>query len=396
MKAKTLMMLALCLTTTVAKAQVVYGDDEKNYARTTCSSMPMSATNRNLQQQPSISDGNTRFHLSGIGDNWFASVQAGTSTFLGAPKGCGDFYDKTKYTMVFSLGKWHSRFFGIRVVYQGFQFANFDKESVNYQNYHGDLMLNISSFYRTTYTPLPKWNVIPYVGAGIIRNSDLHNKPFAISYGVIGSYRMSKRVSLSAEFGGTSTFQTFDGAGKDKHFGDNLFQASIGLTVDIGKLGWEKKSSKCVGMLPVQNVTDLTPFPRNDYEGLRRLQERMNNGETTVDERLAKFDAPILFFFKINSTELIDKQQLVNIKEIAGAVNEFDLNLRIVGAADSKTGTPKINRKLSIKRAKYIAKLLVKAGVPKEKMIGVSQGGINLYKPYTANRHTCVIVYKKD
>lgn len=54
MKAKTLMMLALCLTTTVAKAQVVYGDDEKNYARTTCSSMPMSATNRNLQQQPSI------------------------------------------------------------------------------------------------------------------------------------------------------------------------------------------------------------------------------------------------------------------------------------------------------------------------------------------------------
>lgn len=77
-------------------------------------------------------------------------------------------------------------------MYQGFQFANFDKESVNYQNYHGDLMLNISSFYRTTYTPLPKWNVIPYVGAGIIRNSDLHNKPFAISYGVIGSYRMSK------------------------------------------------------------------------------------------------------------------------------------------------------------------------------------------------------------
>lgn len=54
MKAKTLMMLALCLTTTAAKAQVVYGDDEKNYARTTGSSMPMSATNHNLQQQPSI------------------------------------------------------------------------------------------------------------------------------------------------------------------------------------------------------------------------------------------------------------------------------------------------------------------------------------------------------
>ena len=57
MKAKTLMMLALCLTTTAAKAQVVYGDDEKNYARTTGSSMPMSATNHNLQQQPSCDIG---------------------------------------------------------------------------------------------------------------------------------------------------------------------------------------------------------------------------------------------------------------------------------------------------------------------------------------------------
>ena len=396
MKSKSLMIVALCLASTVAKAQVVYGDDEKDYARTTASSMPVSSTKGNLQQQSSISDGISRFRLSGIGDNWFASVQAGTSTFLGAPKGCGDFYDKTKYTMVFSLGKWHSRFFGTRVVYQGFKFANCDKQSVGYQNYHGDLMLNVSSFYRTSYDPLPKWNIIPYVGAGIIRNSELHKKPFAVSYGLIGSYRMSKRVSLSAEVGGTSTFQAFDGKGKDKHFGDNLLQASIGLTVGIGKLGWDKKASKQVGTLPVQDVTDLTPFPRNDYEGLRRLRERMGNGDTTVDERLAKFDAPILFFFKINSIELIDKQQLVNIKEIAGAVNEFDLNLRIVGAADSKTGTPKGNRKLSVRRAKYIAKLLMKAGVPKEKMIGISQGGINIYKPYTANRHTCVIVYKKD
>jgi len=396
MKSKKLMIAALCLATTVAKAQVVYGDDEKDYARTTASSMPMQGTSRSIQQQPSISDGNNRFRLSGIGDNWFASVQAGVSTFLGAPKGCGDFYDKTKYTMVFSLGKWHSRFFGTRVVYQGFKFANCDKQSVGYQNYHGDLMLNVSSFYRTTYDPLPKWNVIPYIGAGIIRNSELHNKPFAISYGLIGNCRLSKRVSLSAEVGGTSTFQTFDGKGKDKHFGDNLLQGSVGLTIGIGKLGWEKKPAKPVGMLPEQNITDLTPFPRNDYEGLRRLRERMGSEETTTDERLAKFDAPILFFFKINSTELIDKQQLVNISEIAGAVKEFDLNLRIVGAADSKTGTKKINRKLSVKRAKYIAKLLMKAGVPKEKMIGISQGGINIYKPYTANRHTCVILYKKD
>ncbi len=125
MKAKTLMMLALCLTTTAAKAQVVYGDDEKNYARTTGSSMPMSATNHNLRQQPSISDGKHTFPSIRYRRQLVCLMQAGTSTFLGAPKGCAELSDKTKYTMVFSLGKWHSRFFGTRVVYQGFSVCQF-------------------------------------------------------------------------------------------------------------------------------------------------------------------------------------------------------------------------------------------------------------------------------
>jgi len=51
---------------------------------------------------------------------------------------------------------------------------------------------------------------------------------------------------------------------------------------------------------------------------------------------------------------------------------------------------------LSIKRAKYIAKLLIDAGVQKEKLQGVSHGGIDIYKPYTANRHTCVILSKDN
>ena len=28
-------------------------------------------------------------------------------------------------------------------------------------------MLNVSSFYRTTYDPLPRWDLVPYIGAGV-------------------------------------------------------------------------------------------------------------------------------------------------------------------------------------------------------------------------------------
>lgn len=395
MKLKTIFCVALCLVTMATEAQVVYGENEKDYVKTTAS-VVFQDHNRELKQETPITNGNSRFRLSAIGDNWFLAIKGGASLFLGVPKGCGDVFGKTKPTMAFSVGKWHSPFFGTRLVYQGFKFANSDSESTAYQNLHGDLMLNISSFHRTTYTPLPRWNVVPYIGAGVIRNTDLKRNPFAVSYGLLCNYRVSQRLNVTAELGGTSTFQTFDGKGKDGHFGDGLFSASIGMTVNIGKLGWsEKKLQMPSEQLEKQEIYDLTPYPRNDYEGLRRLKERMNSApETETKEELAQIDAPILFFFKINSTELVDKQQKVNINEIAGAVKEFDLHVKIIGAADSKTGTPKHNRKLSVRRAKYIAKLLYKAGVSKERMTGASQGGINIYKPYTANRHTCVILYK--
>lgn len=396
MELKKLMLLALVIGANSVKAQIVYGDDEKAYVLTSATSI--SAPVYNKQDNSQISDVNNKYKISALGANWFMSIRGGASLFLGAPKGCGDFFDKTNYTLQYSIGKWHSRFFGTRAVFQGFEFGNIEKRHTGFQNIHGDLMLNLSSYYRRNYENMPKWNVIPYVGAGIIRNTKLKNNPFAISYGIVCGYRVAKRLNITAELGGTSTFQDFDGTGKKNHFGDNLFTASIGLTADIGKLGWKKKN-KNDNILPIQpkeQVVSPTPFPRNDYEGLRRLRERLGNNENSeyVEESGMKYATPVLFFFKINSDKLIDRQQIINIAEIAGAVKEYDLKVKIMGAADSQTGNEKINRKLSIKRAKYIAKLLYKAGVPKEKMTAESEGGIDTYKPYTANRHTCVIVYK--
>ena len=178
--------------------------------------------------------------------------------------------------------------------------------------------------------------------------------------------------------------------------GDHIIHASLGLTVDIGNQGWEKKKLKSMPYNTPMETSENSSYPKNDYRGLRQLKERMNSVTNSESVTHAEgFDAPILFFFKINTTHLIDTQQKVNIAEIAAAVKEYDLKVKIIGAADSRTGSPSFNRKLSVKRAKYIAKLLMQAGVPKEKMSGISQGGIDIYQPYTANRHTCVILQKE-
>lgn len=394
MKKKVLMILGAAIMCSAAHAQV-YGDDEKDYIKHN-ENTPRVVKN---QVKPFLS-GNEKYRLSTISENWFVSVKSGVSIFNGVPLGCNDMFGRTKFTFLGSVGKWHSRFFGTRLVYQGFSLDNADGKSMNYQNLHADMMFNLSSFYRDTYSPLPRWDFVPYAGAGIMRNSTLHNRPFAISYGAILSYRMTDRLHLTAEVGGTSTYQHFDGLGQSKRFGDDLFQASIGLTVGLGKQGYQTRKS--LGVLNTGDLgeaIDMTRYPKNDYKGLNDLRKRLsseNSGMLSGNSAsgLDGINAPIMFFFKINSTKLIDPQQLVEIRKIASAVNEYDLKLKIIGAADSKTGTPKYNRKLSIKRARYIAKLLMQAGVAKDRMKGTSEGGINTYKPYTANRHTCVIVYK--
>lgn len=385
------LLLVLPMVCNAARAQVVFGENEREFVKT--SSFSYRKT-EHVGGKPFLS-GEEKFKQSTIASNWFGSIKAGASVFSGAPVGCTDFFGHTRPTVVFSFGKWHSRFFGTRAVFQGFKFTNANDEAMNFQNFHGDLMLNVSSFYRTHYDPLPHWDLIPYIGAGVVRNTDLHKAPFALSYGVLCSYRVTSHLHVTAEFGGTSSYQQLDGLGKANHFGDDLFQACIGFTIGIGKQGYQRKEKLEILDTEGSDITDLTPYPRNNFEGLQKLKERMGQDGKKAEGGNIQLDAPILFFFKINSTELVDKQQLVNIKEIAGAVKMNDLRIKIIGAADSKTGKPSYNRKLSIKRAKYIAKLLLKEGIEKGKMEGVSRGGINIYKPYTANRHTCVILYKE-
>lgn len=393
MKKFKLSFLGLCLAAISAQAQVVYSENEQNYVAnmtTTHSSL----VSTHAEVQPSFLKAS--FKLSKIQDNWFASAKMGASAFIGTPQGCSDLLDRVTPSAQFSLGKWHSPYFGTRFGFQGLEMKGADLIKQRYQAYHGDLMLNLSSIHRQDYITMPRWNFVPYVGAGAIHNKTLRKTAFSLHYGLECNYRFAARLYLTAELGGLSTSKNFDGTGQGHQLGDHIIHASLGLTVGIGNQGWEKKKLKSMPYYTPMETRENCFYPKNDYRGLRQLKERMNSVTNSESVTLAEgFDAPILFFFKINTTHLIDTQQKVNIAEIAAAVKEYDLKVKIIGAADSRTGSPSFNRKLSVKRAKYIAKLLMQAGVPKEKMSGISQGGIDIYQPYTANRHTCVILQKE-
>ena len=105
---------------------------------------------------------------------------------------------------------------------------------------HADFLWNVTNSFVKDHATTQRWGFIPYAGCGIIHNEDNGKSPFVINYGVIGQYRLTKRLAVNMELGGATTFRDFDGVGASNKFGDNLFTLSAGLTFNIGKVGWKK------------------------------------------------------------------------------------------------------------------------------------------------------------
>ena len=186
--------------------------------------------------------------------NWFVGLSGGASAFLGSPLGCADLFDRLKPTLAISIGKWFTPSIGGRLVYQGFQFKDYELANQDYQFFHADFLWNVlgSRYYRqNTDTQQPRWGIIPFVGVGMLHNKSNEQKPFAIVYGVQGLYRISNRLAINLELSNATTFRDFDGYGKSGRLGDNILSLSAGLTVTIGKVGWKR-------------AVDATPYIRQN------------------------------------------------------------------------------------------------------------------------------------
>ena len=370
------------------------------------------------------------------GNNWFLEVKGGASAFLGSPIGCGDVFDRTMPVLQVGLGKWFTPSIGGRVEFQGLQFKNANLQKMNYQFVHADFMYNVTGTFQQDDNGISRWDVIPFVGIGMIHNSDWYSNcncpgaisgshPFAFSYGVELRYHACDRLHLVAEVSGMSTLKNFDAVNTSAKFGDHMLNVSAGLSFTIGKIGWKKvidarpyiqQNNYLIDELGTLRAAleecrnsssslSANSDSKNNYSGLNSLRYRMSLAESNgdgADGRGQNMDesrtdsiaigVPVYFYFKLNTNELVDKAQLSNLDEIAKIAKGTDLTIRITGAADSATGNDKINRELSKARAKYIAKELIKRGIEKSQMKAMSRGGIDDYTPNEANRNTCVIV----
>ena len=273
------------------------------------------------------------------GKNWFIEVKGGASAFLGSPIGCGDVFDRLSPALQVGLGKWFTPAVGGRVAYQGMSFKNGEFKSMNYHFVHADFLYNLTSGINCNDLGLSRWDVIPYVGVGMIYNPDWYSTcaypggasgshPFAFSYGLECRYRLTNRMQVVGELSGMTTAKNFDGIGTSSKFGDNMLTLSAGLSFTLGKVGYrrivdanpyiaqndwlllyadrlaarnsrlshqhkedERIKAEYRKILEIEGLLDLykdrigdggdekehSLYPRNDYSGLNSLRARLGN-----------------------------------------------------------------------------------------------------------------------
>ena len=101
-------------------------------------------------------------------------------------------------------------------------------------------------------------------------------------------------------------------------------------------------------------------------------------------------NSPVSVFFNINKYKIASRKDLVNVKEMAKYAKENDANILVTGYADSATGKPAYNQKLSEKRANTVADEIVKMGVSRDKITTEAKGGVNDLSPISYNRRATV------
>jgi outer membrane protein OmpA-like peptidoglycan-associated protein len=349
--------------------------------------------------------------------NWFVQLGANWNAFYSdtehgfkLDKSNSPFNgDRSKIGFAVAVGKWFTPGLGIRLKAQGFQgkqlYGAYGQEmqsrDFKYWILNGHGLFNLSNLLYG-YNPDRVWNFIPFVGGGLGRTMTDNFYAMDLSFGLLNEFRLSKKVLLNVEIGWNRLEEDFDGrSGHNIHGSaargwedkDNNVYAEVGLTFNLGKGTWDK----------VPNVDALNALHQSQLDALKAQLNDLNNENADLKNQLANIPepgmnesvkefvtTPISVFFDLNKTEIASQKDLVNVRALAKYAIENNTGIMVTGFADSATGTPEINQRLSDGRAAQVVEELVKMGLAREKMQSAGNGSVETLSPMSFNRRATV------
>ena len=308
-----------------------------------------------------------------------------------------------------AIGKWFTPGIGLRTKLQGFNSKKIGAVGVTSQHFwslNEHIMFNLSNLFMG-YNPERVWNISPFIGGGMARNMSVNRYVMQLSAGINSSWRLCRNLDLYAEAGWNRMEDNFDGNEmaqlSNTHYGrgwedkDNHLYAEIGLTFKLGKATWNKTPDVDAIKALSQSQIDALNSQLNDLntENGKLRKELAEKPKTTVlTKSLKEFVAtPISVFFNIGKINVALLKDLVNVRALAKYAIENNSHILVTGYADSSTGTPAINQRLSEERANTIVEELVKMGVNRSNIRTAAGGGVKMLEyPDYDRRATVQIV----
>lgn len=339
---------------------------------------------------------------------WYSNQEHGRRLDNG-----GDFDFLSKQRRSFggsvAIGKWFTPGIGLRTKLQGFNSKKIGAVGVTSQHFwslNEHIMFNLSNLFMG-YNPERVWNISPFIGGGMARNMSVNRYVMQLSAGINSSWRLCRNLDLYAEAGWNRMEDNFDGNEmaqlSNSHHGrgwedkDNHLYAEIGLTFKLGKATWNKTPDVDAIKALSQSQIDALNSQLNDLnaENGKLRKELAEKPKTTVlTKSLKEFVAtPISVFFNIGKIDVALLKDLVNVRALAKYAIENNSHILVTGYADSSTGTPAINQRLSEQRANTIVEELVKMGVNRSNIRTAAGGGVKMLEyPDYDRRATVQIV----
>ena len=297
-----------------------------------------------------------------------------------------------------AIGKWFRPGLGLRTKVSGI-WGKANGDSFKYWNAQEQVLFNLSNMF-CGYNPKRVYNCIPFAGAGFARNMSSDMYAMGMSIGLLNEFNINKRVAINLELGWNRLENDFYSEGHanngprgwDSH--DNYLYAELGLTLNIGKTGWAKVPDvDAIKALSQSQIDALNAQLADSKSENERLKAMLNEKpkEVAMPESIKQFiTTPVSVFFNIGKTDVANPKDLVNVEALAKYAKTNNSKIMVTGFADSATGTPQINQKLSVKRAEIVKGELIKMGVPADNISTQAHGGVETLSPISFNRRATV------
>ena len=342
----------------------------------------------------------TEFKNNKFCDNWYLSVGGGITSYFGT--GTSSFTDQVEEfnpTAKLNVGKWINPMFGLRLQGVYGQYSVSDATSgagdFDYAGGHIDGMLDLMNTFGR-YNEKRVFSLIPFVGAGYARSfnhdnfTSGSNGSLTFNSGLIGKFRLSSAFDLSLELANTVYSGYFDGANDVNDNYDYNFDATLNLAYKFKTRTFTVVEP--MDYAQIQSLNDEINSLRSQLADANKRPRREQPKPVQTVQNVTNY-IPNVVYFKINSAVIRPDQQ-ISIRNVADFLKaESDVQVKVIGYADKKTGNPNYNNKLSEKRAKAVAKVLTdKYGVASSRISMEWKG--DTVQPYDVNEWNRVVIFE--